>query len=143
MTSTELLAYVLRVFKRTDKDTEVYEAMTDIVADIKYDTKLEAVKEEAYSTGITTLGEYKMGIPTDFQSLIGDITIVEPNNNDSRELNKISKMEYDLKYPDRLFDAYADMHSGMPCDYCLYANQLFNKRYYSYYQFNKFCSFYF
>jgi len=125
MTGANFYAYILRTFKRTDKSTEAYEAMSDVIADIQYDTELEAVKEEAYSVGITTLGEYKMGLPTDFQNLIGSITAIEPNDNNSITLNKVSKEEYDVKYPDRLFSAYADMYSGEPRDFCIYAGQVY------------------
>ena len=125
MTGAEFLAYVIRKFIRTDKDTEIYEAVTDIIADIQYDTKLEAVKEEAYIVGITTLGEYRIALPSDFENLIGNITIVEPNTNDSHVLTKISKQEYDLRYSDRLYSAYANMISGMPKDFCIYGGQIF------------------
>lgn len=125
MTGTDLLAYILKVFKRTDKDTEVYEAITDIVADIKYNTKLEAVKEEAYIVGISTLGDYRIALPNDFQNLIGDITVIEPNDNTRRLLNKISKEVYDERYSTRLFSSYSDMTSGLPEDYCIYAGQIY------------------
>ena len=125
MTGPEMLAYVLRKFKRTDKDTEAYEAMSDVIASIKYDTTLETVKEEAYIVGISTLGEYRIALPSDFQNLEGNITLIEPNDNERRVLNKISKATYDEKYSDRLFDSYSDMYSGTPIDFCLYGNQIF------------------
>lgn len=125
MTGTEFLAYVLRVFKRLDKNTEAYEAMSDMIAQIKYDTKLEAIKEEAYIVGIDTLGEYRIALPVDFQNLIGDITLVDVDNNSSRDLNKISKETYDRKYGDRLYSAVADMYTGEPIDFCIYAGQIY------------------
>jgi len=125
MTGPELLAYVLRKFKRTDKDTEAYEAMTDIIAKVKYDTALEAVKEEAYATGIATLGEYRIALPDDFQNLEGDITLIEPNDNERRVLEKINKSTYDDKYADRLFSSYTDMNSAKPKHFCIYAGQIY------------------
>lgn len=125
MSGTEFLAYVLRVFKREDKNTEAYEAMSDMIAQIKYDTKLEVVKEEAYVTGITTLGEYRIALPNDFQNLIGNVTIIEPNDNQSGYLTKISKQEFDSKYADRLFSSYSNTYSGKPHDFCIYANQIY------------------
>jgi len=32
---------------------------------------------------------------------------------------------YDEKYGDRLYDAYTDMNSGYPLDYCIYADQIY------------------
>lgn len=125
MTGPETLAYIIKKFLRTDKDTEIYEAITDVIADIKYDTKLESEKEEAYVVGIATLGEYKIGLPSDFGNIIGNIILIDPDNNDRRILNKISKQEYDEKYSDRLYDAYSDMYYGMPQDFCLYGEQIF------------------
>ena len=124
-TGPEFLAYVKKKFIRTDKDTEIYEAITDTISDIKYDTKLEAYKEEAYIVGISTLGEYRIALPADFGSLIGDVILIDPDTNDSRILNKISKQEYDEKYSDRLYSAYADMDSSMPIDFCIYAGQIY------------------
>jgi hypothetical protein len=77
MTGAEALAYIKEKFVRDDKDTQIYSALTDIVADIKYSFKAEDAKEEAYVSGISTIGEYKMGLPSDFGQIIGDIEIVD------------------------------------------------------------------
>jgi hypothetical protein len=125
MTGPEFLAYVKKKFIRSDKDTEIYEAITDIVADIKYDTQLEAVKEEAYVVGLSTLGDYQIALPSDFGNLIGNVILIDPDTNDRRILNKISKQTFDERYSDRLFDSYSDTYSGTPQDFCVYANQLY------------------
>ena len=57
MTGSDFLTYVKRKFPRSDKDTELYEAMTDIVSDIKYAVKTEDAKEEAYVASISTIGD--------------------------------------------------------------------------------------
>jgi hypothetical protein len=125
MTGPEVLEYIKKKFIRTDKDTEIYEAITDVVADIKYDTKLEAVKEEAYISPIAAVGEYQILLPSDFGNLVGDVTVVDVDNNSARELNKISKQKYDEKYSDRLYSSVSDMHDGYPLDYCIYAGQIY------------------
>ena len=125
MTGTEFLAYVKKKFLRTDKDSEIYEATTDIIADMRLQFNSEDYKEEAYIVGIDTLGEYRIAVPSDFGHLIGDITLVDPDSNSNRELNKISKSEYDLKYGDRLYSAVANVYTGEPYDYCIYGKQIF------------------
>lgn len=125
MTGSDFATYVKRVFKRTDKDTEIYEATTDVIADIRIQLKTEDYKEEAYVAGISTLGEYKIGLPSDFGHIIGNITLVDDVNGLSKSLNKISKQEYDRKYSDRLHTALSDVNDGIPEDFCIYGKQIF------------------
>lgn len=124
MTGAELLAYVKRSFKRTDKDDEIYEAMTDVVADVRIQLKTEDYKEEAFIGGVAALGDYKVAVPLDFQHLIGDVTVVD-DGNCVKTLEKISKQAYDRLYGDRLHSAVADSTSGFPIHYCIYAQQIF------------------
>lgn len=125
MLGSDLYNYILKKFKRTDKSDEVYQAITDTIADMRIQFDAEDFKEEAYATGITTLGEYKMALPSDFGHIIGDITYVDTTSNDVRTLNKISKQAYDDKYGDRLYSSYSDTYSGTPLDFCIYGKQLF------------------
>lgn len=125
MLGSDWLAYVKKKLIRTDKDAEVYEATTDIIADMRLQFKSEVYKEEAYIVGISTLGEYRIAVPTDFGHLIGEITCVDPDANSNRELRKISKAAYDIKYGDRLYDAAADMNTGEPQEFCVYGEQFF------------------
>ena len=125
MTGAEFLAYVRRILKRTDKDTEIYEATTDVIADIRLQLNTEDYKEEAYSAGIATLGEYKIGLPADFGHLIGTITMVDNTGGTSFTLTKLSKAQYDDKYPDRLFTDTSDQYDGVPQDFCIYGKQIF------------------
>ena len=125
MTGANFYTYVLKKFIRTDKETEAYQATTDIIADMRIQFNSEPFKEEAYIVGISTLGEYRIAVPSDFGHIIGDITCIEPDSNDRKELNKIDKQEYDRRYADRLFDTYGDMYSARPFDWCLYGDQFF------------------
>lgn len=125
MTGAEFLAYVKRIFKRTDKDTEIYEATTDIVADMRIQLNAEDYKEEAYTAGISTLGDYRITLPDDFGHLIGAVTLVDDTSNQTQTLIKISKQAYDEKYGDRLYDTVADMDKAMPVHFCIYGGQIF------------------
>lgn len=125
MTGPVFLAYLLRKFKRTDKDTEAYEAMTDTISDMRVQFDSELYKEETYVSGITALGEYKLGLPSDFGHIIGDISLTETGGDDYfPPLKKISKEKYDVKYPDRLLTDTDKMNKSQPREFCLYASQL-------------------
>jgi len=125
MSGEEFRDYVVRKFKRTDKDTELYEATTDTIADMRIQFLSEDYKEEAYITGITTLGDYRIALPSDFGHLIGNISIVDSDDTQYPALQKISKEKYDELYPDRLFDTVANINSDVPKHFCIYANQVY------------------
>jgi len=126
MTGAEFYAYVLRKFKRTDKSTEAYEAMTDVIADMRLQFLSEDYKEEAYSSGISTIGEYKLGLPSDFGHLIGDISVTDTSADEEWwTLKKVSKQEYDDMYLDRLLTDSDKVDKDCPVHYCIYANQIF------------------
>ena len=76
-TGAEMLAYVKRKFKRPDKDTEIYEAATDTIADMRLQILSEDYKEEAYISGISSLGDYRIALPSDFGHIIGDVTVTD------------------------------------------------------------------
>jgi len=125
MTGPEFLAYVKRVFKRTDKDTELYEAMTDTITDMRLQIHAEDYKEEAYIAGITTLGDYRISLPSDFGHLIGNVTLIDNDGAYVKTLNKISKQSYDSKYGDRLYTTTSNIEDAIPSDFCIYANQIY------------------
>ncbi len=126
MTGSEMLAYVKRKFKREDKDAEIYEAMTDVIADMCIQFYPEDFKEEATLTGTITLGEYKLPVPADFGHILGEISIMDTAN-ESRfyPLTKISKIQYDQMYPDRQFSTTTNMTLSRPRHFCVYGNQIF------------------
>lgn len=125
MTGAEFLAYVKRFLKRTDKDTEIYEATADVIADIRIQLKTEDYKEESTAIGITSLGEYRIPVPNDFGHLIGDITLVDDSSGFTVSLKKISKQFYDDLYGDRLHSSLSNVYEGVPVHFCIYANQIF------------------
>ena len=126
MTGAEFLAYVKRKFKRTDKDTEIYEAATDTIADMRLQIVSERYKEEAYLSGIDVLGEYRLAVPSDFGHMIGDVSITETGNDEYyKPLEKISKLKYDELYGDRLLTNVSNVSTGVPKHFCVYGDQIF------------------
>jgi hypothetical protein len=125
MDGAALLAYILRTFKRTDKDTELYEAITDTVIDMSLRFYPEQHKTRSSAlTGCTTVGDYSLTLPTDFGHLIGDVTMIDATNQQKyNPLRQISIEGYDRLYPDRTLDA-AYRVTGVPQHYCLYGGSI-------------------
>lgn len=120
MTGSEFHDYVVRTFKRTDKTTEIYDAITDTIFDMCERMDFEDTKIEAYTTGgITILGDYKIDLPSDFGRLIGDVRWSDQDN--SWTLTKLSKQEFNEKYGDTDGDEPID---GEPTHYCVFGNQI-------------------
>lgn len=119
MTGAEFRTYVLSVFKRTDKDTELYEAITDTLIDMRIRFPFEEFACEAYTGGITTLGEYKLDIPTDLGLFVANVRIHD--GDDSYPLIRLNKAQFDRKFSN---PNYADVDTDMPKYYCVYAKQI-------------------
>ena len=125
MTGAEFYAYVLRKFKRTDKSTEVYEAITDSIALMRIKYNPEKYKEEAYLAGIAAVGDYALGVPADFGQIIGTLSVTETGADQQySNLTKISKQAYDEKYSDRLLTTASNKNTGVPKDFCIYGEQI-------------------
>lgn len=125
MTGAQMLAYVKRTFKRTDKDQEIYDAIRDTVMDIRVRFKAEDYKEEAYSD-ITVVGDFKISLPEDFAHLIGR-PILKNTSDDSTypPLRQISKERYDELYYDRISSTVSNRLTGTPVHFCLYGREIF------------------
>ena len=121
MTGADFYTYILQTFKRTDKSTEIYNAITDIVMDIKIGMKAEDFKTIRAAAEISVLGNYTFAVQSDFGHLIGDITLVNPAGG-SWDLIKVSKETWDKLYPQV---AETTPTKGSPKHYCLYGNNFY------------------
>lgn len=121
MTGSDFRDYIVRTFKRTDKDTEIYEAMTDVVMDIKIALKAEDFKTESITLTIPVSGNYTVAVPADFGHMIGVLTLVNPAGG-SWPLIKRSKEIYDDIYP---YQHETVSIKGAPKDFCLYGNTFY------------------
>lgn len=120
MSGANFRGYILRRgFKRTDKDTEIYEAMTDVVEEMRRRFRFDEAEIEATVTGlITTLGQFKMAIESNLGLLVG---LVMEDSTTAVPLNQLTKDEYDEKYP----DANVTSDRGYPRDFCVYGGQVY------------------
>lgn len=121
MTGSEFRDYLVRTFKRTDKDTEIYEAVTDVVMDIKLAMKSEDFKAISANAEISVSGMYKFAQNANFGHLIGEVILVNPAGG-SWPLKKVSKEVYDNLYP---FQAETNPISGPPKHFCLYGGYFY------------------
>jgi hypothetical protein len=119
MTGVEFYNYVLRTFIRTDKSTQVYEAVSDTIKDMRLRFGYEAYQVEGYTSGIDTLGEYAFGLPTNFGHLTTDVKVLDDDS--SEVLIKLSKAEFDEKYPN---PNYTDATQEKPEHYCIFSDQI-------------------
>lgn len=113
-------AYVLRVFKRTDKQAELFDATNAAIAEIrrKFTTQRDE-KETATTDTIATLGEYRLDLESDFGLAVSDVFIRDEG--DGRHLTAISKQRYD-----QLYGIWGTSTSGRgtPEHYCLFGGQI-------------------
>ena len=126
MTGANFLAYLKRTFKRTDKDTELYEAITDTVFDMRLRFYAEDFKTRSSALiGCASVGQFTLTLPTDFGHLIGQVSMIDTNGNqDYPPLTKISIEKYDRLYPERALSA-SDRNTGVPRHFCLYGGEIF------------------
>jgi len=126
MTGSSFRDYVVRKFLRTDKDTELYEAATDTISLMQVKFKSDDYKQESYIAGISTVGEYQIGLPTDFGHIIGLVSLTDADDDSAyNNLRKISKQKYDEMYGDRLLTTVGNVHTALPRDFCVFAGQLY------------------
>lgn len=120
MTGSDFYAYLLRKgFKRTDKSTEAYEAITDAVQELRMRFSFDEAEADATATDtISVLGDYKIANESDMGMLNG--VIIEDGEN-ATPLLKISKARYDEMYP---YQAVTTGR-GYPSHYCVYAGSIY------------------
>jgi len=125
MLGSDFYAYVLRILKRTDKSTEVYEATTDTIRDMRLRFHSEDFKTINTALAISTIGDYSAALPSDFGHLIGDIMVKETSaDRDYPSLNKISIERYNELYASRYNTAVGNKLTGTPIHYCIFSGDL-------------------
>lgn len=121
MTGEQFRDYVVRTFKRTDKDTEIYEAITDTIRDMRKRYPFGEMEVEAASTDtITALGDYKLDVEDDFGLRIGNV-VVQQGYTNSWELTRLTKEEFNRKYPN---PTATDVAKAPPIDYCVFGGEM-------------------
>lgn len=128
MTGSEFLAYVKKVFERTDKDTEIYEATTDIVVDMRL--RLMSDDYMTISSDLNSgmsVDDYVLDVPSDFGHLVTPGVLVRDTAADDvyTPLKKILKGVYDEIYQDVYHATGSNRNSGIPYHYAYYGRKLY------------------
>lgn len=99
MSGTDWLAYVLRGgFKRTDKETEVFEETTDAIQEMRRRFMFDEAEAETITTDtISVLGDYRLSVESDFGLLLG---VVIEDGKIATPLVHVSKHDFEQLYPD-------------------------------------------
>lgn len=125
MTGAETLTYIKSILKRTDKDAEVYESITDVIMDMRLRFHSEDFKAISSNLAITTIGDHSVALPSDFGHLIGDPVLRD--NAADQEYNppkKISIQTYFDKYGATYNTAVGNRLTGTPIEYCIYGGNI-------------------
>lgn len=120
MTGSDFYDYVLRRgFKRTDKSTEVYEAVTDAIQELRRRFAFDEAETEATSTDtISTLGDFRLTQETTMGLLLG---VILQDGTNAAPLDKVTKARFDELYP----DAHVTSDRGYPKHYCVFAGSIY------------------
>lgn len=125
MTGSAFYAYCLRIIKRTDKSTEVYEAMTDTVRDMRMRFLSEDFKTVSSALTITSIGNYSTSLPSDFGHIMGDVMMFDGSSDEEYEpLRKISIERYNDLYSSRYNSAVGNKLTGSPRHFCIFDGNL-------------------
>jgi len=120
MTGSDFHDYILRLgFKRTDKDTEVYEAITDAVQEMRRRFMFDEAESEATTTDtISVLGDFKISIESDFGLLLG---VILEDDDTGTPLIQRSKAQFDVLYP----SINVDTDRGYPKHFCIFSGSIY------------------
>lgn len=119
MSGSDFRDYVLRGgFKRTDKDTELYEAVTDTIQEMRRRFGFSEAQAETTTTDtISVAGDFSISIESDLGLLIG---VVVEDGDDGFNLIGVSKAEFDRLYPE--INVTSD--TGFPKHYTVFADSI-------------------
>lgn len=120
MSGSDFYDYVLRLgWKRTDKSTEVYEAITDAVQEMRRRFMFDEAETETTTTDtIASVGDFKLDVESDFGLLLG---VVFEDGTTANPLIQITKKQFDQFYP----DINVDNDYGYPKHFCVYQGKIY------------------
>jgi len=120
MSGSDFYSYVIRTFKRTDKSVEAYDAINESISEIRREIRTSREEAEtAFTDTISTLGEYRLDLESDFSSFVSDVYIRDSGN--GFYLTPISKEIYDNKYGKW---GTQSSERGRPRHYCVFGGQV-------------------
>jgi hypothetical protein len=120
MTASDWRDYVLRGgFKRTNMDTEIYEATTDAIQELRRRFDFDEAQVETTTTDtISSLGDFKIEVESDLGLVLG---VIIEDGTDGIRLGHISKNLFDERYP----DINVTNDRGYPKDFTIYDGHIY------------------
>lgn len=116
MDGSDFYDYIIRALKRTDKETEVFDAVKDTIDEIRLRLIFPEDETDGDTTDtITVLGDYRLALEGDFGHLISAVVLIDGNF--GYTLEQITKGEYDRRYTGLGTSASA---RGRPRAFCLF-----------------------
>ena len=120
-TRLEFLSYVKRIFKRTDKDTEIYEALNETIQDIGRRRPLGDYKFQSWVPCV--VGQEDYPLPSNLLQLMHPIRLLEGNSttDSGYPLHFLSKEEYDIVEPN---PNRTSPSTGKPWAYTIFSDSI-------------------
>ncbi|MDE2106096.1 MAG: hypothetical protein KGL39_53230 [Patescibacteria group bacterium] len=120
MSGSDFYDYILgKGFVRTDKSTQVYEAITDAIQIMRRRFSFdEAEVDKVTTVTIGSLGEYTIPVESDL-GLVQSLILLDSSY--GIPLRKVSKQTYDGMYPGVSIQQW----KGFPKYYCIYAGLIY------------------
>ena len=121
MTRLQFLTYVISVFKRTDKNTEIYQALNDTIKDIAAREPFEDYSFQSWVPTVAAQEDYLL--PTNLLHLSHPIRCLEGSatNDSGKDLTLLTKEEYDVIEPN---PNRTDPQTGEPWAYAIWSNAI-------------------
>jgi len=113
--------YVKYDLKRTDKDTEIVQALNDAIVAVAVKIPHSAYKYQSYIA--TVAGQEDYALPSTIIHLMHPIRLIEGSgtNDTGWELDHLTKEEYDALEPNPNRTSPDD---GSPISYCIFSNSI-------------------
>ena len=118
MTRSEFLTYIKRTFKREDKDTELLDSLTDTLYDMTTLYDFQVYQTETEFSMIDN--QYEYTYPSNYAILISDVRYIDSGGG-GRSLRKLSKEEFDNRYPDLKESTFP---TGDPLHFTIYNDNI-------------------
>ena len=121
MTLTNFRAYVTKIFKRTDKDTELTQAYNDAIIAVSAQIPHGAYKYQSYVNLVVAQEDY--ALPSTSMHLFHPIRLLDgtATSDSGYDLEHITKEEYDQREPN---PNRTSPSTGSPSAYCVYSGSV-------------------
>lgn len=121
MTRLQFLSYIKRQFKRTDKNTEIYEALNETIKDIASRYSFDVYSFQSWIPCIVEQNDYRL--PTNLLQISHPIKLLDGSStgDSGKRLSYITKEEYDVIEPN---PNRTSPDTGKPSMYTIYGGSI-------------------